>query len=420
LRALQAGAGSSFASTLFDRPLVASLQIDDASEKAVRKAFPKADRGPKIFIVTDKLLTGYDAPILYCMYLDKPMRDHVLLQAVARVNRPYEDEGGVKKPCGLIIDLVGVLKELNKALAFDSDDVNGVIEELDLLYARFRELMDGEGQRYLALAKAGVGGSDARLEHFLYEAMRDHAARLQFAEFFKELETLYEILSPSPELRDDIEAYNNLAGLYLTLRNLYRTYTVGLSDVAHKTEQLVRDSASSRGFDQLGKSVEFDAAALKTLTERAETNAGKVINLAVAMARTTTRDGKEDPTLHGIAERAQAVLTAFTERQTSTLDAMASLEKLMDERRALDDERRDSGLDERTFAIYWALKREQLAEPEKLAREIEDGLKRFPNFQVNADELRQTKAEIYKALLRQVNGQKMLTLADDILRAVQR
>src|SRR5580700_8929274 len=76
------------------------------------------------------------APILYCMYLDKPMRDHVLLQAVARVNRPYEDETGVKKPCGLIIDFVGILKELNKALAFDSDDVSGVIEDLDLLFGR--------------------------------------------------------------------------------------------------------------------------------------------------------------------------------------------------------------------------------------------------------------------------------------------
>jgi type I site-specific restriction-modification system R (restriction) subunit len=50
--------------------------------------------------VTEKLLTGFDAPILYCMYLDKPMRDHVLLQAIARVNRPYEDDEGRRKPAG--------------------------------------------------------------------------------------------------------------------------------------------------------------------------------------------------------------------------------------------------------------------------------------------------------------------------------
>ena len=117
-----------------ERPLVAELQLDEASEKAVRKEFPKANSLPKILIVTDKLLTGYDAPILYCMYLDKPMRDHVLLQAVARVNRPYQDARGVEKPCGLIIDFVGVLKDLKKALAFDSEDYSGVIEDLDVLF----------------------------------------------------------------------------------------------------------------------------------------------------------------------------------------------------------------------------------------------------------------------------------------------
>src|SRR5207247_2145269 len=126
--------------------------LSDDAEKHVRKAFIRKDELPKILIVTDKLLTGYDAPILYAMYLDKPMRDHVLLQAVARVNRPYEDEQGIKKPCGLIIDFVGVLKELNKALAFDSDDVNGVIEDLDLLLQRFRELMGTKGKHYLDLA----------------------------------------------------------------------------------------------------------------------------------------------------------------------------------------------------------------------------------------------------------------------------
>jgi type I restriction enzyme R subunit len=407
------------AADVVERPLVASLQINETTETAVRKAFPKSDRNPKIFIVTDKLLTGYDAPVLYCMYLDKPMRDHVLLQAVARVNRPYEDESGIKKPCGLIIDFVGVLKELNKALAFDSDDVSGVIEDLDLLYTRFREQMDGEGRRYLALAGAASGGNDAKLEHLLYEVFLDKEAQRQFVEFFKELETLYEILSPSPELRDDIQRYNRLADIYVMLRNAYGKKTTYLADVAHKTELLVRETAATYGFDRLGKTVEFDAAALTTLTERAQSDAGKVINLAVAMAETTTRGGNEDSALVGIAARAQAVLEAFTERQTSTQETMERLQALMGERRALDDERRQSGLAERPFAIYWVLKREQVAEPEKLAKEIEEGLQRFPNFQVNSDELRQVKAEIYKALLRQVKGQKMLVLGEEILRAVQ-
>jgi len=108
-------------------------QLSDAQEQAVRKRFRKPDEEPKVLIVTEKLLTGFDAPILYCMYLDKPMRDHVLLQAIARVNRPYEDEEGRRKPCGFVLDFVGIFDKPEKALAFDSQDVEGVIEGLDVL-----------------------------------------------------------------------------------------------------------------------------------------------------------------------------------------------------------------------------------------------------------------------------------------------
>src|SRR5439155_227692 len=124
-------------------PLVAKYQISDSQEKKDRKTFTKAAQNPQILIVTDKLLTGYDAEILYCIYLDKPMRDHVLLQAISRVNRPYEEEGKFKKPCGFVVDFVGVLGKLKKALAFDSKqvDVSKRIESIDVLLARFKELM---------------------------------------------------------------------------------------------------------------------------------------------------------------------------------------------------------------------------------------------------------------------------------------
>ena len=76
---------------------MAELQIAPAQEADTRLLFKRTDEDPKLLIVTDKLLTGFDAPILYCLYLDKPMRDHVLLQAIARVNRPYVDAAGVRK-----------------------------------------------------------------------------------------------------------------------------------------------------------------------------------------------------------------------------------------------------------------------------------------------------------------------------------
>jgi type I restriction enzyme R subunit len=104
-----------------DPPELTKHQLSEDKEKELRRAFIKPGTLPKILIVTEKLLTGFDAPILYCMYLDKPMRDQALLQAIARVNRPYEEEGDIKKPSGFVLDFVGIFDKLEKALADDSD-----------------------------------------------------------------------------------------------------------------------------------------------------------------------------------------------------------------------------------------------------------------------------------------------------------
>lgn len=401
-----------------DRPLVANYQLTETEEKKARKVFPKPDQLPKIFIVTDKLLTGYDAEILYCMYLDKPMRDHVLLQAVARVNRPYEDEQGVKKPCGLVIDFVGILKELNKALAFDSDEVSGVIEDLDILFTRFKELMVGPGRAYLQAAGT-TGSNDEKLEKLLYETFLDKQKRQEFIDLFQELESLYEILSPDPQLRDYIEDYNRLADIYVMLRNAYGRKTTFLSEVAHKTERLVRENTVTYGLTELTKPVEFDEVALKALKEKKGSDNAKVINLINSLVQTASDRGSKEPYLISIGERAQSVLAAFEDRQLSTANALTEIEALMKEKLEAEKARIESGLDPDTFEIFWLLQKEKVPEPMMLAKEVSAIYQRFPNYAMNVDELRQLKAEIYKSLLRFVSGKAMVDLADEILRLKQ-
>ncbi|MEI2713600.1 MAG: HsdR family type I site-specific deoxyribonuclease [Nocardioides sp.] len=140
---------SSNPSDVVDRPDVAALQLSETREQEVRKSFKKPAEQPKILIVTDKLLTGYDAPVLYAMYLDKPMRDHVLLQAIARVNRPYVDAEGVQKRVGLVVDFVGVLRELQKALRFDSADIGGAIEDLETMMEDLHRRIGEAADNYL-------------------------------------------------------------------------------------------------------------------------------------------------------------------------------------------------------------------------------------------------------------------------------
>lgn len=81
----------------------------------------------KLVIVTAKLLTGFDAPILQVMYLDKPMKDHNLLQAICRTNRTY-NEG---KTYGLIVDYIGIFDNVAKALDFDETSMRKIITNID-------------------------------------------------------------------------------------------------------------------------------------------------------------------------------------------------------------------------------------------------------------------------------------------------
>jgi type I restriction enzyme R subunit len=394
-------------------PLVHKYQQTTEAEKKARKLFPKSDTLPKIFIVTDKLLTGFDAPILYCLYLDKPMRDHVLLQAIARVNRPYEEEGDIKKPCGLVVDFVGIFEKLEKALAFDSDVVSGVINNLDVLLARFVELMTGQARPYLELTHGKI--DDKTVEKAI-DAFVDQSKREEFYKFFKELETLYEILSPSPDLGDYIEDFGLLSILYQIVRNAFRKKTGFYYDIAKKTELLVREKVATFGLETATPAFKIDEETLKALKDSKTSNNNKVINLINNIIKTAADEGDDSPYLKPIGERAEAIQEAFDDRQVTALEALKKVEALIREVLEARREQEKTGFDINTFTIYWLLKQENVKWVESLAPIVNNAFLRFPNFKDNIAELRQLKAELYKLMLPVVGKELMLGIVEKLLR----
>ncbi len=271
--------------------------------------FKKADENPKILIVTDKLLTGYDAPLLYCMYLDKPMRDHVLLQAIARVNRPHVDANGVRKRIGLIVDFVGVLRELKKALRFDSSDIDGVIEDLDLLLQDFLKKIERAKTDYLA--DEGSGSADERLERMVYGRFFDSEPRKAFFEAYKEIEALWEILSPAPELRNHIATYRRLAHLYSAVRNSYANRVNYVVDLANKTRFMVQESVIQEGLGYSTKTVTFDVGTLNALQGERGSDEAKVFNLVRGLRQEVENDSEMESVLLPLKERAERILKDF-------------------------------------------------------------------------------------------------------------
>jgi type I restriction enzyme R subunit len=385
---------------VIERPHVAELQLSPERENNVRSLFRKANENPKILIVTDKLLTGYDAPLLYCMYLDKPMRDHVLLQAIARVNRPYVDANGVQKRIGLVIDFVGVLRELKKALQFDSDDVSGVIEDLDLLLKDFLDKIEKAKTTYL---ETGPGGDDEKLEQVVGRLF-DPEERKVFYEAYKDIEALWEILSPSPELRDHIESYKNLAKLYAAVRNAYAPRIGFVADLAYKTRRLVEQSAEQEGLGVLTKTVTFDVKTLEGLQREPGSDEGKVFNLVRSLHHQLEDEPAAAPVLRPIAERADQILKGMEERNITGLAAMDYIAALAREKEEATKAAQDSGLSARAFGVYWSLKDDEAlgkagVSAVELANESEALLIRFPNARVNVDEQRRLRAALYRPLL---------------------
>ena len=386
---------------VIERPLVAELQLSEQRETDVRTLFKKPAENPKILIVTDKLLTGYDAPVLYCMYLDKPMRDHVLLQAIARVNRPYVDANGVQKRVGLVLDFVGVLRELKKALKFDSTDVSGVIEDLDLLLKDLLVKLESARRDFL---EAGEGSTDERLEKVVYGRFLEPDPRKAFFDAYKEIEALWEILSPSAELRDHIETFKRLAQLYATVRNAYSQQVVYGADLAYKTAQLVKESAATYGLGHLVKTVTFDSKTLAGLRRDKGSDEGKVFNLIRGLNKEIEDQPDLAPVLVTLRERSERIIKDLEDRTTTGLAAMDRLAALAAERDEAVKAAKESGLSARAFGVYWRLKDEPAlsaagVDPRKFASEAEVLFSRFPNARVNPDERRQLRAALYRPLL---------------------
>ena len=181
----------------------------DKQEKVVEK-FNDADSPLKFLIVTAKLLTGFDAPILQTMYLDKSLKEHTLLQAICRTNRLFPN-----KTFGRIVDYFGVFDDTAKALAFDEESVKLVITNLQELKDKLPEWMEKCLNHFVGVDRSisGFEGLSAAQDCINTNEKRD-----AFAKDFSSLTKLWEALSPDPTLNSFERDYKWLSQVYTSVK----------------------------------------------------------------------------------------------------------------------------------------------------------------------------------------------------------
>ena len=192
-------------------PEYAPYRRDRDAEEKLLDRFRDPNDPLKILIVTSKLLTGFDAPILHAMYLDKPMRDHTLLQAICRTNRPY----GQEKSHGLIVDYIGVFDDVAKAIQFDEEGITRVITNINELV----DQLPGAIQNCLGYF-AGVDRSVEGYEGLIsaQECLPNDKTRDQYGRDYSYLSRLWEAISPDPDLLEYETDYRWLTQVYESIK----------------------------------------------------------------------------------------------------------------------------------------------------------------------------------------------------------
>jgi type I restriction enzyme, R subunit len=373
-----------------------AFHIDKKREKEIRKKFTKPNEQPKILIVTEKLLTGFDAPILYAMYLDKPMRDHTLLQAIARVNRPYENEElDMVKPHGFVLDFVGIFENLEKALAFDSDEINAIVKDIQLLKYLFQSKIEKDVPPYLELIKYGFNDkdTDTLIDHF-----RDQSKRKEFFKLYKEVEMLYEIISPDKFLRPYIDTYATLSAIYRVVRNAYAKRVQVDREFQRKTNELVQSKIAGSAPNFNNEFFEINDKTIQKIKDTQDNGNTRVINLIKSIEKIAD-ENSDDPFLIGIKERAEAVEENYENRQLNTQDALEEIKKLYEEDVKRRKEQAEKGFDGLTFFIYRTLLDKEINNSEEVTKQIKEEFVNHPNWKSSEKELRELRQAVYFALL---------------------
>lgn len=219
----------------------------------------------KIVIVTSKLLTGFDAPILQVMYLDKPMKDHTLLQAICRTNRVYEQD----KTNGLIVDYIGIFDDVAKALDFDEKSIEKVITNIEEVKHKFPGLIHKCLEYFIGVDRTVEGWEGLMAAQ---ECLPTNKEKDAFGADYRVVNIAYNTLSPDPFLDDYRFDYKWLSKVYESIKPVDTRGPLIWASVGAKTLELVHENIDVAGVKEATEAdiLELDADLIEDFIEGKE------------------------------------------------------------------------------------------------------------------------------------------------------
>ena len=311
----------------------------DRFKKPLTHDDPAKRDGLAFLCVKSMLLTGFDAPVEGTLYLDRSMRGHELLQAIARVNRTNPG-----KEAGLVVDYYGVTRHLEEALKdYNAEDVGGamtsLVDELPILDDRHRRAIAVFTDRGLAISDTGA----------CVDLLRDVEVRADFAVKLKQFARSLDTILPRPEALPYVPDAKTLGRINKIAANLYRDPQLNVLGAGQKVRDLIDAHLKASGIDPKVPPISITDPNFAGAVEGHATDRAKASEMEHAARHHISVHYREDPAHYKkLSERLEQILQSLEGRWSELVRALQELTEDIRAGRPADD----TGLDPHTQAPF--------------------------------------------------------------------
>ena len=387
-------------------------EIEDIRKQIIESY--REEEYPKILIVTDMLLTGFDVPILQTMYLDKPLKEHRLLQAIARTNRPYRD----LKTAGLIIDYVGILKEFTRAFEnYTKEDITGVLLPIEELVTEFTQTLD---QTMVLFQGIPTDRDDRETMLKAFETITaDEQKAKKFQQNYRQLRKLFELLGTHPIKLERLKEYTWLTQVYgyyihWLRQEQYEEYKY-VQKYFPKTLKYVYRTTQVSEIERHYPTIQFDSNYLKNLQEKIKTKEERAANILFTLNRFVIIDKHRNPIYETLTERVERILKLWKEKIKDYERIYNEGAQIFNEIQKLQARQNQLSFTNMQYAILLTLE-QKLGSDEKLVKDVQELTEilqplMFKGWQTQPTTKKKIEAQIRRCL-RKYKKQHNLTLQD--------
>ena len=365
----------------------------DAIKKRIVKKF-KEEEVPKILIVTDMLLAGFDAPRLQTMYLDKPLKEDKLLQAVARTNRPLGD----LKEAGVVIDYVGVLKELKRTLEmYSEEDIKGALYSLESIRDEFDTLI----KKIMGMFKdISIGYGRETLLNAIESITTDYNVEKEFIEDYRKLRKIFELLGSDEVKLERFEEYRWVSAIYTYYMKvlMQRPYEDYVQKYLRKTIRFVHKTTEITKLEKELPVIVFDEYYLRNLEENVKSTKEKAANILFTLNRLILVDRRKSPVYESLTDMVERLMELWREKTKDYETIYTEGVKIIGAMERRSERQKEIGFSDMEYSLLLTLD-EKFGEGENLIEDVRRlsealGRHRFTGWRLQATARKQVERAV--------------------------